>query len=45
MNEQEYEQVNSKVCLGPLDSKVEQLPARLFLPILPYLQPKLSLPM
>ena len=44
MNEQEYAQVNKRVCLGPLDSKVEPLPVMLFIPILPNIQPTLSLP-
>ena len=34
MKEQESAQVNSKVCLGLLDSKAEQLPIRLFLLVL-----------
>ena len=38
------EQVNSKVSLGPLDSKAEPLPVRLFIPVLPNLQPTLNLP-
>ena len=39
VNEQEYGQVNRKVSLGPLDSKVEPLPVRMFLQVLPNLQP------
>ena len=44
MNEQEYGLVNSKVSLGPLDSNAEPPPVRLFLQVLPNLQPTLSLP-
>ena len=36
--------MNSKVYMGPLDSKAKPLPVRLFLPVLPNLQPTLSLP-
>ena len=44
MNEYEYEQENHKEYLGLLDSKAVQLPAGLFLQVLPNLQPKLSIP-
>ena len=44
MNEQEYGPVNSKVSLGLLDLKAEPPPVRLFLQVLPNLQPTLSLP-
>ena len=42
--EHEYAQENNKVCLGLLDSKATQLPVRLFLQVLPDLQPTLSPP-
>ena len=44
VSEQGYEQVNSKVSLGLLDLKAEPPPIRLFLQVLPNLQPTLSLP-
>ena len=44
MNEQEYEHVNNKVFLGPLDSKAEPPPIRLFLQVLPNLQQTLNFP-
>ena len=42
--EQGYAHENSKVCLGLLDSKVEQPPVILLLLNLPNLQPTLNLP-
>ena len=36
--------MNSKVYLGPTDSEAEQIPVRLFLPVLKNIQPTLRLP-
>ena len=44
LREWEYAKENSRVCLAPLDSKDEQLPIRMFLPVLQNLQPTLRLP-
>ena len=43
MSQLEYEQENCEGYLGLLDSKVAQLPVRLFLQVLPSLQPTLIL--
>ena len=43
MTEQGYEQVNSKVHLDPIDSKVGQLPRGILLPVLQGLLPTLNI--
>ena len=43
VNQLECEQENCEGFLGLLDSKVAQLPIRMFLQVLPSLQPALSL--
>ena len=43
VNEQGYEQVNSKVYLGPTDSKVDQIPIGILILALQGLLPTLNL--